>query len=82
MLACQQRGIAPADAAVAIKESPEGDQAARAAGTHDIVTPSEYTVGATFPAADLVLPSLGDPPGPHITLARLTTVEPAVGLHH
>ncbi len=46
------------DECVAIEDSENGLRAAKAAGLFTIVTPSYWTMGEDFGAADLVLPSL------------------------
>lgn len=50
---------APAECCVAIEDSANGANAAMAAGLFTIVTPSYWTSGEDFSAADLILPSLG-----------------------
>lgn len=50
--------------AIAIEDSRNGVDAARAAGLAVIVTPSEYSRLDDFSQADLCLPSLGDPQAP------------------
>lgn len=65
----------PARDCLAIEDSHPGMSAARAAGLQVLVTPSEYTRGADFSAADWVVPDLTAPlPGP---LADLTPDRPA-----
>jgi beta-phosphoglucomutase-like phosphatase (HAD superfamily) len=54
----------PADECVAIEDSANGLHAAKAAGLYTVVTPSYWTAGEDFSAADLVLPSLGSPERP------------------
>jgi len=49
----------PASACVAFEDSAEGLRAAKAAGLFTVVTPTYWTLGEDFAAADLVLPSLG-----------------------
>jgi HAD superfamily hydrolase (TIGR01509 family) len=49
-----------ADACAAIEDSLNGVRAAKAAGLFTIVTPSQWTEGEDFGAADIVLPYLGD----------------------
>ena len=63
-LAClAQLGISAAEA-LAVEDSPQGVAAARAAGIAVLVTPSCYTLGQDFGAADLVVPDLGEPQRP------------------
>jgi len=53
-----------AGASVAFEDSANGVAAAKAAGLRTVATPSRWTLGQDFRAADLVLPSLGDPDEP------------------
>ena len=46
---------------VAFEDSSHGVKAARAAGLYTVATPTFWTVDQNFSAAQLVLPSLGDP---------------------
>jgi beta-phosphoglucomutase-like phosphatase (HAD superfamily) len=48
----------PADECAAIEDSATGLAAAKTAGLYTVVTPSAWTAGEDFSAADLVLPSL------------------------
>jgi HAD superfamily hydrolase (TIGR01509 family) len=50
----------PAAACVAFEDSGNGVKAAKAAGLYTVVTPTTWTAGQDFSAADLVLRSLGD----------------------
>jgi HAD superfamily hydrolase (TIGR01509 family) len=50
----------PAAACVAFEDSGNGVKAAKAAGLYTVVTPTAWTAGQDFSAADLVLRSLGD----------------------
>jgi HAD superfamily hydrolase (TIGR01509 family) len=50
--------------AVAFEDSAIGVAAAKAAGLFTVATPSPWTAGQDFAAADLVLPSLADPDAP------------------
>ncbi len=50
--------------AVAFEDSENGVRAAKAAGLFTVATPSHWTQRQDFAAADLVLPSLGDPEQP------------------
>jgi beta-phosphoglucomutase-like phosphatase (HAD superfamily) len=54
----------PAQRAIAFEDSAIGVQAAKAAGLFTVVTPSVWTTAQDFAAADLILPSLGDPEEP------------------
>lgn len=49
---------------IALEDSHNGVLAAKAAGLVTIATPSRWTAQQNFDAADLVLPSLGDPSAP------------------
>ena len=51
----------PAAACVAFEDSANGVLAAKAAGLFTVATPSRWTAAQDFAAADLVLPTLGDP---------------------
>ncbi|MBL8671476.1 MAG: HAD-IA family hydrolase [Alphaproteobacteria bacterium] len=68
-------------AAVAFEDSANGVAAAKAAGLVTVATPSRWTRGQDLRAADLILPSLGDPhdPLPPLLAARLGGV-PYLGL--
>ena len=52
----------PTDACVAIEDSANGVLAAKAAGLTTIATPSRWTATQDFSQADLVQPSLDEPP--------------------
>jgi HAD superfamily hydrolase (TIGR01509 family) len=54
----------PAAAAIAFEDSANGVAAAKAAGLLTVATPSRWTGGQDFAAADLVLESLGEPDQP------------------
>jgi len=54
----------PAEGCVAIEDSALGVRAAKAAGLYTIAIPTRWTSGQDLSAADLVLPSLGDPQHP------------------
>lgn len=54
----------PAQRAIAFEDSAIGVQAAKAAGLFTVATPSVWTTAQDFAAADLILPSLGDPEEP------------------
>ncbi|MGE5168909.1 MAG: HAD family hydrolase [Rudaea sp.] len=59
VLALAMLGL-PARACVAFEDSANGLRAAKAAGLCTVVTPSPWTTGEAFQAADLELPHLGD----------------------
>ena len=63
LLALSRLGIA-ARRAVAFEDSAIGVAAAKAAGLLTVATPSDWTQGQDLAAADLILPSLGDPAAP------------------
>jgi HAD superfamily hydrolase (TIGR01509 family) len=63
LLALGRLGIT-ARSAVAFEDSAIGVAAAKAAGLLTIATPSDWTRGQDFAAADLVLPCLADPAAP------------------
>lgn len=63
LLALRRLGVA-ATRAVAFEDSAIGVAAAKAAGLLTVATPSNWTLGQDFAAADLVLPSLADPGSP------------------
>jgi HAD superfamily hydrolase (TIGR01509 family) len=63
LLALARLGIT-ARRAVAFEDSAIGVAAAKAAGLLTVATPSDWTRGQDFAAADLVLPSLADPGSP------------------
>jgi HAD superfamily hydrolase (TIGR01509 family) len=52
----------PADGCVAIEDSANGVLAAKGAGLYTIATPSRWTATQDFSQADLVQPSLDEPP--------------------
>jgi beta-phosphoglucomutase-like phosphatase (HAD superfamily) len=58
LAACEQLGIAPADA-IAFEDSPPGVAAARAAGIHVVGIP--YVADAALPEADALAPALDHP---------------------
>lgn len=62
-LALDRLGLTPRQA-LAIEDSQIGVQAATAAGLVTIATPTRWTAAQNFTAADLVLPTLGDPDDP------------------
>jgi HAD superfamily hydrolase (TIGR01509 family) len=62
-LALSRLGV-PADRAIAFEDSEIGVRAACAAGVFTVAVPIHWTAGQDFAAADLLLPSLGDPEAP------------------
>ena len=62
-LALERLGVAP-ERAIAFEDSQIGVQSARAAGLFTVATPSLWTIGQDFSAADIVLTSLADPERP------------------
>jgi HAD superfamily hydrolase (TIGR01509 family) len=62
-LALERLGVAP-ERAIAFEDSAIGVDAAKAAGLFVIATPSLWTIGQDFRAADVVLTSLADPERP------------------
>ena len=62
-LALQQLGVAP-HRAIAFEDSAIGVRSAKAAGLFTVATPSLWTIGQNFSAADVVLTSLADPERP------------------
>jgi HAD superfamily hydrolase (TIGR01509 family) len=54
----------PAAGCVAIEDSALGVRAAKAAGLYTVAVPTRWTASQDLSAADLVLPSLGDPQHP------------------
>jgi HAD superfamily hydrolase (TIGR01509 family) len=63
-------GLSPAECVV-IEDSANGLRAARAAGMRCLITTSAYTQDEDFTGAARVVPELGDPPAPHVTLGDL-----------
>jgi HAD superfamily hydrolase (TIGR01509 family) len=63
LLALSRLGVA-APRAVAFEDSDIGVASAKAAGLLTVATPSDWTRGQDFAAADLVLPCLADPASP------------------
>ncbi|MBI3044102.1 MAG: HAD-IA family hydrolase [Betaproteobacteria bacterium] len=59
-----QRLRLPAECCVAFEDSENGVRAARAAQLYTVATPTRWTAGQDFGAAQLVLESLGDPDRP------------------
>jgi beta-phosphoglucomutase-like phosphatase (HAD superfamily) len=85
-VALQALDVAPA-CAIAVEDSSIGVQSAKAAGLFTVATPSRWSSGQDFSAADLVLGSLGDiddPVGPadHALLGTsFLTLEQLAALH-
>jgi beta-phosphoglucomutase-like phosphatase (HAD superfamily) len=75
----QQLRVSP-DTCVAVEDSANGVQAAKAAGLYTIVTPSYWTRGEDFSWADLVLPSLGSPKRPLTPRAAALVGRPFLGI--
>ncbi len=76
-LAIQQLGVTP-QRAIAFEDSAIGVRAAKAAGLFTVATPSLWTIGQDFTAADVVLTSLADPERPlyatdELRIARSTS---------
>ena len=59
-LALARLGVAP-ERAIAFEDSQIGVRSARAAGLFTVATPSLWTIGQDFSAADILLTSLADP---------------------
>jgi len=78
-LALSRLGVT-ARCAVAFEDSAIGVAAAKAAGLLTVVTPSDWTRGQDFAAADLVLPSLADPAAPLEAADAWRIGAPCVGL--
>jgi beta-phosphoglucomutase-like phosphatase (HAD superfamily) len=62
-VALKSLGVPPARA-IAVEDSAIGVTSAKAAGLFTVATPSMWTQTQDFTAADLLLPSLGDPAEP------------------
>lgn len=60
LMAIEGLGL-PASQCAAVEDSVHGMESALSAGLFTLVTPSEYTVGEDFSAADWVLPDLSHP---------------------
>ena len=71
----------PADACLAIEDSPVGLHAARAAGLPTIVTPSEQSSGGNFSGALSVVADLGEPDLPVRHISGQPLSETHVNLH-
>lgn len=72
----------PPSECIAFEDSRNGVQAAHAAGTYVVATPSFWTLDQDFSQADLLLPTLGDPeqPIPERIATRYTGGAPMVTL--
>lgn len=68
-LALSQTGLKP-DEVMVVEDSKNGVIAAKAAGTHVIVTTNYYTAKEDVSAGDIIVTSLGDPDGEKGTLAK------------
>ncbi|HEX6998107.1 MAG TPA: HAD-IA family hydrolase [Gammaproteobacteria bacterium] len=73
-LLARERLALPAAECVVIEDSRNGLLAARGAGMPCVITTSAYTRDEDFTGAAKVVPELGDPPGPHVTLADLESL--------
>jgi HAD superfamily hydrolase (TIGR01509 family) len=71
LLAARELAVAPRDCLV-IEDSRIGLLAGLAAGMRCVITMSAYTAGEDFAGASMVLPELGDSPGPCVSLRELT----------
>ena len=80
-LALRRLGVT-AGRAVAFEDSAMGVAAAKAAGLFTVATPSDWTRGEDLAAADLVLPSLGDPHSPLGAADARRIGAPYLGLEH
>jgi HAD superfamily hydrolase (TIGR01509 family) len=78
-LALAVLGLAP-DACVAFEDSGKGLAAAKAAGLFTVVTPTFWTRTDDLSAADLLLPTLGDPDAPLDNGAAAQVGAPFLGL--
>lgn len=78
-LALETLGVAP-QRAIAFEDSAIGVQAAKAAGLFTVATPSLWTIGQDFSAADLVLTSLADPERPLYAIDELRIGAKYLGL--
>lgn len=78
-LALEKLGVAP-QRAIAIEDSAVGVRSAKAAGLFTVATPSLWTIGQNFGAADLVLTSLADPERPLYAIDELRIGANCLGL--
>jgi HAD superfamily hydrolase (TIGR01509 family) len=72
-LAMERLRLRPLECVV-IEDSRNGLLAAKAAGTHCVVTTNGYTEAEDFATADLIVPELGDPPNVNVTLRMLKDI--------
>jgi beta-phosphoglucomutase-like phosphatase (HAD superfamily) len=72
-------GVVP-ERAIAFEDSQIGVQSARAAGLFTVATPSLWTIGQDFSAADIVLTSLADPERPLYAMDELRVGAKYLGL--
>jgi HAD superfamily hydrolase (TIGR01509 family) len=77
--ALERLGVAP-QRAIAFEDSAIGVRAAQAAGLFTVATPSLWTIGEDFSAADLVLTSLADPERPLFAVDELRIGAKYLGL--
>ena len=78
-LALQRLGVAR-ERAIAFEDSQIGVQSARAAGLFTVATPSLWTIGQDFSAADVVLTSLADPERPLYAMDEIRVGAKYLGL--
>ena len=72
-LAMERLDLRPLECVV-IEDSRNGLLAAKAAGTHCVVTTNGYTEGEDFTTADLIVPELGDRPNVNVTLKTIREI--------
>lgn len=77
--ALERLGV-PAQRAIAFEDSAIGVRAAKAAGLFTVATPSLWTIGQDFRAADVVLTSLADPERPLYAVDELRIGAKYLGL--
>jgi hypothetical protein len=70
----------PAQRAIAFEDSEIGVRSAKAAGLFTVATPSLWTIGQNFNAADVVLTSLADPERPLYAVDELRIGAKYLGL--
>lgn len=78
-LALDRLGVLP-ERAIAFEDSQVGVRAAKAAGLFTVATPSLWTIGQDFSAADLALTSLADPERPLYAIDELRVGAKYLGL--
>jgi HAD superfamily hydrolase (TIGR01509 family) len=71
----------PAQRAIAFEDSEVGVRAAKGAGLFTVATPSLWTIGQDFSAADVVLTSLADPERPLYAIDELRIGAKYLGLN-